>query len=111
MWYKVTVSDEAQDHDGVEATAWRWLRELYLRLLCPANVHPGSMTEGERNLLLDKHHRAMEDDLRVVLVLVEQGKSEALGAWRERIHSTEGTDHEMLDEALDFAANRREDDD
>lgn len=93
--------------DGVEATTWRWLRGLYLRLLCPDTVHPDRMTEPERNLFLDPHYRAMEEDLRVVLTLVAQGTSEALGAWRERIHRTEGTDHEMLDEALDFAQNAR----
>lgn len=106
----MTVSDEPKD-DGIEATAWRWLRELYLRLLCPATVHPGSMTEPQRNLLLDSHHAAMEADLRVVLTIVERGQVEALGRWRERIHLAEGTDHEMLDEALDFAEVFREDDD
>lgn len=93
------VSDEK---DGLEATVWRWLRELYLRLLCTA-VRPESMTIAEQNLLLDPHHRAMEADLRVVMMFVERGQSEAIGAWRSRIHRTEGTDHEMLDEALDYA--------
>lgn len=104
------MADEAPKDDGIEATGWRWLRELYLRLLCPDNVHPGSMTEPQRNLLLDRHHEAMEADLRILLTLVERGQYEALGRWRERIHRTEGTDHEMLDEALAFAMSDREDD-
>jgi len=93
----------ADDADGLDATAWRWLRGLYLRLLCPSVVSLEAMTEPERNLLLEPHHRAMEEDLRVVMTMVDRGKYEALGEWRERIHRTEGTDHEMLDQALDFA--------
>ena len=92
-----------EDSDGLEATTWRWLRGVYLRLLCPSQVDLAAMTEAECNLLLDPHLRAMEDDMRVVLTLIDRGKSEALGSWRERIHRAEGTDHEMLDEALDYA--------
>lgn len=97
-----------QDTDGLEATTWRWIRGVYLRLLCPSHVELATMTEAERNLLLDPHLRAMEEDMRVVLTMIERGKTEALGAWRERIHRAEGTDHEMLDEALDFAMHGRD---
>jgi len=96
--------------DGIEETAWRWLRELYLRLLCPAGVNPAGMTEPERNLLLDKHHRAMEADLQMVKLLVERGQATAIEGWRERIHKIEGVDNEMLDEALHYAQNTTDDD-
>lgn len=95
----------ADDAEGLDATAWRWLRGVYLRLLCPSVVSLEAMTEPERALLLEPHHRDMESDLRVVMTMIERGRFEAIGAWRERIHRTEGTDHEMLDQALDFVMN------
>lgn len=93
----------ADDAEGLDATVWRWLRGVYLRLLCPSVVSLEAMTEPERSLLLESHHRDMEADLRVVMAMIERGKFAALGEWRERIHRTEGTDHEMLDQALEFA--------
>lgn len=89
--------------DGLDETAWRWLRSLYLRLLCPPGVSPDAMTVAEQNLLLDTHHRAMEADMGVVRTLVQRGQGEALGGWREKIHRMEGVDHEMLDESLHYA--------
>lgn len=90
--------------DGVEATAWRFLRDLYSRLLCgKAGVHPGGMTEPERALLLEPHHRDMEADLSVVMSLVGKAQSDVASRWREQIHRAEGIDHEMIDEAIDYA--------
>jgi hypothetical protein len=92
----------------LEATAWRWLRDLYLRLLVRDPLLRARMSEDERNLLLDEHHADMERDLQISMELAGRGKIEGLEGWREIIHLAEGTDHEMLDEALDFASRERE---
>jgi hypothetical protein len=101
----MAADDDTQRGDGIEATLWRFLRELYLRTLTFGTLHPSKvMSEAEKNAALDPHVRQMEADLQVLLAVVERGQAEREQSMRQRLHQAEGIDHEMLDEALAWAA-------
>ena len=97
------IGDDEAPKDGVDATLWRWLREHYLRLKLPDSVDPETMDEAMRTRFLEKHTDAMAADHRALMVIVHHAQAEALSILRENLHAAEGVDHEMLDEAFEFA--------
>ena len=95
--------DAPKDGVGIDATVWRYLRDLYLRLKVPETVDRETMDEQMRTRFLEKYTDAMVADHRALMVIVHQGQSEALSILREAVHAAEGVDHEMMDEMFEFA--------
>lgn len=85
---------------AVEDTARVWLESLYLRLLAPDHA---SWTDEERRGLVARNQAAIEHDMGTLRELVTQGQVEVETQWRARLHAAEGLDHEMIDEAIEFA--------
>lgn len=93
--------------DGIEATLWRFLRDVYLRCLTFGTIHPAKvMSEAEQNACLDPHWRQMEADLAALMTVVGRGRADAVEAMRAKLHMAEGVDHEMLDEAISWAESQ-----
>lgn len=100
---EVVMAEAEADGDGLEPTMFRFIRSLYLRLLSYGTLHTVGMSEEQEAAMLEQHHAAMEADTRLLMTFVERGQVEAAEAWRAKIHAAEGVDHEMLDEAIDYA--------
>jgi hypothetical protein len=93
--------------DGVEATAWRFLRDVYLRVIGLCTIHPGQvMSIEEQNAALDRHLSSLQVDHAVLMTIVARCRDEGAEDIRARIHSAEGVDHEMLDEAIDWSGGK-----
>lgn len=99
-----------RERSELESTAWRFLRDLYLRLLSEGTLHPGQvMPVEQQNAVLETHFHQMESDVATIMAIVAQGQGEVSALMRQRLHRAEGLDHEMVDEAIDFALADRGD--
>lgn len=90
--------------DAQHATAWRLLRRIYLRLLArDLGRDPGTLTEAEGSALIDPHLRAFGADFAALQELIEVARDDGYGRLLRAMHRAEGVDHEMLDEAVEYA--------
>lgn len=93
--------------DSMDATAWRFLRDVYLRVIGLCTIHPGQvMSIEEQNAALDRHLSVMQVDHAVLMTLIARGRDEATEDMRARMHAAEGVDHEMLDEAIEWGGGK-----
>ena len=89
-------------NDEVEATVYRVLRATFVKVL----VHPlraAVMTENQKTELVEQHRIAFDEAFRALCLCMEQGRTVAVEHYRARLHTAEGVDHEMVDEAAEFA--------
>lgn len=84
--------------DRLAGTVWRILRRSYLRTL----GHEPSDAETE-NLYLEPHWRAMEYDHAAIMEVVRKGFHSGVSHVHTTLHQRPGVDHEMLDEAVEYA--------
>ncbi len=95
--------------DQLDATIWRVLRVIYLRVDLKALSDPRSPADvptEEANELLAPWFRNMEADLEMLREVVRQGRLLGVQDVHHRLHGRPGVDHEMLDEAVEFGADR-----
>lgn len=99
------LSREAMDHSNeIDSALWRILRASYLRLLCYGSTRPPeAMDESEQNAALDAHFHAMEADMAAVRAVIDHAVSLAVTDVHTQLHSAPGLDHEMIDEAVQYA--------
>lgn len=91
----------SEDRDAIDATVWRALRHVYLRVLSRVSKRNlSALSHEEQEGALDAYHRDLEIDHRVFREIVrhawEQGISEAHAA----IHRVEAADHDLIDDAI-----------
>lgn len=90
--------------DEHEGTVWRIVRAIHLRLI---GHHIGRdlfvLSHPEQEQPLDRWHRYMERDVQQLMAVVQHARTEAIGRTHRRLHAAEGIDHEMLDEAIEYA--------
>jgi len=67
----------------------------------------GTMEPDERAAALEPLRGALEHDERVLRVLVQQAAGDAISRMRAQLHGAPGVDHEMLDQAIEFATSPR----
>ena len=84
----------------VERTARAWLESLYLRLAAPDHA---SWSDDERAGFIARSEEALTQDMDTLRELIAQGQAEVEERWRSRLHHAEGLDHEMVDEAIEYA--------
>lgn len=99
----------SNNQDGIPAlqrVLYDVLRATYVRLISrgegrdPEMIHP-----IEREAMVDAHRAEFAHDLGLLMEVVRQARRGATEELRERLHAMPKTDSEMLDEALEFAAN------
>ena len=92
------------EREAREATVWRLLRQTYLRLI---GHYTGTdllrARNEDQNLALDRWHRSMEADLALLSEALRAARSSGIAEVHRRLHSAENTDHEMLDQAIEYA--------
>lgn len=80
----------------------------YLRaLLHGTGRRPESMSAEERAAALAPLLPALDHDERAIRALVAQAKASTHSALRKALHGAPGVDHEMLDQALEYALQPR----
>lgn len=97
------------DNDtGDEATIWRVLRAGHLRaMLHGTGKRPDMLSAAEVNAVLEPLDAAIEHDLQNILVVVRHARADTATRLRRLLHDAPGVDHEMLDEAIDYATSPR----
>lgn len=88
--------------EQISATVWRLLRSMWVRAL---GGDPLSMTDAEANALIDPHTERMLEHQRVLMHTIDHARAQGLEAMHRKLHQSEGIDHEMLDQAVAWAAN------
>lgn len=84
------------------------LRAAYLRaLLHGTSRAPETMTQEEQDAALAPLTAHMEHDERTLAAVIEQAQAHALSRMRRVLHAAPGVDHEMLDQAIDYATTER----
>lgn len=95
--------------EQIEATAWRLLRAVYIRLC--AEVGEGKpvqhYTEAEQQLLIDPYVRMLEHDHRLIVECIRQARGAGIRDVQAALHKAEGTDHAMVDQAVEYAMQRQ----
>lgn len=66
-----------------------------------------TMDADERASALEPLRAALDHDERLLNALVSQAASDAVSLLRRQLHAAPGVDHEMLDQAIDFATSPR----
>lgn len=87
--------------EQTEATIWRVLREVWIRA---QGGDPLTLSDAEASGLIDPFTEHMLRHQKILTHVVEQARTQGLEQMHARLHASEGIDHEMLDEAVTFAA-------
>lgn len=92
-----------------EATLWRIVRHIYLRAVSRLGGRDlfASRTE-EQELALERFHADIERDVDVLAAVMDEARAAGITAVHRRMHIAEGTDHEMVDQAIEFAREDEE---
>ena len=86
------------------ATVRRIVEASYLRILCRfSNRQPARLSQAERLELLEPHEGALEHDLGLLREVVRQAWVGGVQGVHAQLHNTDGVDHEMLDQAIEFS--------
>lgn len=90
--------------DDYEATVWRILRATYLRLIGDLTGRDlFVLSHPEQEQALDRWHAAMELDVKRLAETLAQARADGIARTHRRLHASDGVDHEMLDEAVEYA--------
>ena len=92
-----------------EATLYRIARHIYLRVLSRVGGRDlfSSRTE-EQELALERFHADLERDVEVLATVMDEARAAGITAVHRRMHIAEGTDHEMVDQAIEYAREDEE---
>ena len=104
-----TPDEELTPEERLEATIWRILRVIYLRVeLKVRSDHrtPVELTLEEGNDILSPWFPVMQTDLDILKECVHQGRLLGVNDVHSRLHGAEGVDHEMLDQAVEYGGDR-----
>jgi len=92
-----------------EATLYRIARHIYLRVLSRVGGRDlfSSRTE-EQELALERFHADLERDVEILATVMDEARAAGITAVHRRMHVSEGTDHEMVDQAIQYAREDEE---
>lgn len=93
----------------LKQTARDLVYHCYLRVLLRMQGDkrsPGQLDATQRELLLGAWQHEAEMDLRYAETLLVRAQELAVERANESLHSVEGLDHEMVDEAIEFALRK-----
>lgn len=92
-----------------EATLYRITRHIYLRVLSRVGGRDlFSARAEEQELALERFHGDLERDVEVLATVMDEAKAAGITAVHRRMHVAEGTDHEMVDQAIEYAREDEE---
>lgn len=83
----------------VEGTVWQVLRAIYTRVL--TDDKGAALDESQQSALLDRWHKAMEHDLAVLMLCVDQSASGSIEAMGAALQSLELLDEDAIQLALE----------
>jgi hypothetical protein len=90
--------------EELEGAAFRILRAAYLRVCCHfTGRKPERVTEGDQTDLLDRWAKTMDHDATRLGELLRQSRAQGISSVHGRLHGRPGVDHEMLDQAVEYA--------
>lgn len=88
----------------IEQTARDVVQATYLRLEA---AHIGKqvarLTDGERASILDRWRNEIAHDVGRIVMMVQQARTQGVEHLRDAMHAVPNVDHEMLEEAAEFA--------
>ena len=89
--------------EELEGAVWRVLRQTYLRFAA-GPLGAERLSPEEENLALDPHLGHLESDHRLLMEVVRTAFSQGASQVHTILHGRPGVDHEMLDQAVEYAA-------
>lgn len=95
-------SEDLTPGEALESTLWQLVRDMYLRCLMHPR-DPQAVPVSVQNAILESHFPAMEHDVKRLCAVVSAERSRTIGDLHVRLHSAEGLDHEMVDQAVEYA--------
>lgn len=82
------------------------LENAYVRVACRYTGRlPADMSDADRAMALDAWAEALEADTEQLMEIMRVAQEAALQQMHYRLHRAEGVDHEMLDEAIEYACD------
>lgn len=92
-----------------EATLWRIVRHIHLRVVSRLGGRDLFATRTEeQELALERFHADMERDVDVLAAVMDEARAAGITAVHRRMHIAENTDHEMVDQAIEYAREDEE---
>ena len=87
-----------------ENTLRRILRRVYVRQDAELTDRPlARYTEAEQEDVLDRRWSDFEDDYKALCAVAEYAHNAAVDKVHSRLHLAENVDHEMIDQAIEYA--------
>lgn len=74
-----------------------------LRVLAQISKRPPAELEGEREALLEPYRAGIDHDVEILTRAIEAARTEGISAVHRGLHRLTTTDHDLLDQAIEYA--------
>ena len=87
--------------DSITETAEQVLRRAVLRAVAGDTLH--GMEDHERDAAMEPYEQTVQDAMVMLRECIAQAAMEGANSVHRSLHAQPGVDHEMLDEAVEYA--------
>lgn len=94
---------------AIRQTAEAIIRQVWTVAVCKmANRNPAGVSPSELELLLLPYAPHMEAQVRMIVEVAQRARLEGIEDVQAKLHEADALDHEMVDQAIEYATIRRE---